>query len=138
MGNHFEDTFTRILFVIMIIFLSVFVILLFLIVSAYIKFSASVAKTEIVYIPGTITETKYEPEINDLNPMFLSLGYAVPMTRHFPEEKWVTVTAEGICKTFEDKYIYDYYNIGDTITLVVERNLDKEGNILSQKIIIPD
>lgn len=83
-------------------------------------------KTEVI---ATISERQYEeaiyPIINN------------PIKVYQPEKYLVTITYNEFSKTYNNKVLYEQFNEGDDICIILVQNFSQDGELVYQDFVLP-
>lgn len=106
-------------------------VLVSIIMSVVLASCQSIEKEERMEVTATITEMQYEDSMVFFNP-------ALKMSQILTEKYWVTITFEDISETLDDQTLYESVKEGDTIQMILYKAYDENGNLIKQRLYLPE
>ncbi len=90
-----------------------------------------VTSTKKSEVYGTVTKMEYKEKS-------LFYNVALEMYQIIPEKYLVTITYKGIRETIDSQTLYEKYKEGDKVKVILCNSYDQEGNLVCQKLEIPE
>lgn len=86
-------------------------------------------------VVGTVINKKYKAAYTTCE---YNVALKMPTIRHHSEEYKVEVEYSGITKTFDCEELFKKYKEDDAISLILIQRLDKNGEIIEQKLEVSE